>query len=52
MGKIFLTDFVDVQADHMHNFFTVVRAYNVTTVYISEKFGGSSTGQGKFIGCS
>ena len=31
------------------NLHTVVRMYNVTTVYILEKFGGRCTGQGKFI---
>ena len=46
LGKIFPTEFVAYKLTNLH---TVVRVYTVATVYILEKFGGSCTGQGKFI---
>ena len=49
IGKIFPTKFVGVQADQREYCCTSVALYNVTTVYILEKFGGSCTGQGKCI---
>ena len=43
---------MDVQADQPAYCCRSTSVYNVTTVYILEKFGGSSTGQGKFVVCS